>query len=406
MAYPVNMQGRYNPLYYLSAVGAGGLAVSFFMYLMWLTPHDGAPIPSFSSLTAAWQSGSIYQQALIAVAVIGIAAFVALHVRLMMWNLRHAAAWRKTPAYAALRKTNAETQLLAEPLALAMAVNAGFIAGAVFVPGLWDLREYLFPVAILAFGAVGVRALQLLLAFFGRVLGDGGFNCAKNNSLGQMLAVFALAMIGVGFTAAAAMSHVPATVIAGYLGGAFFLTSSVVLGLIMLVLGFRAMMEHGAAAETTPTLWILIPLLTVIGIGVHRLKMALAHNFGGTVHATEVFALFVVIVAIQLLFALLGWAVMRRVRYFERWVSGPERSTGAYALVCPGVALTVSGFFLINAGIVKLGALDLYSPTHLALHVPLVVLQAATIWLFFKLNRKLLANDILASPEVPVARAA
>ena len=31
------------------------------------------------------------------------------------------------------------------PLALAMSVNVGFIIGLTFVPGLWNIVEYLFP---------------------------------------------------------------------------------------------------------------------------------------------------------------------------------------------------------------------------------------------------------------------
>jgi hypothetical protein len=393
MTYASDMTGRYNPLYFLSAVGAGGLAVSFFMYLMWLTPHSGVPIATFDTLATAWQAGGIDQRIIILLGTIGIAAFVIQHVKLLTWNVRQIAAWKQTPAYQSLRASNAETQLLAQPLAFAMAVNAGFIAGAVFVPGLWSLREWLFPLAILAFAATGVWAMRLLLAFFGRVLGEGGFDCAKNNSLGQLLGVFALAMIGVGFTAPAAMSGIKATVIVAYLGAVFFLSAAIVLGAIMLVLGFRAMMEHGAAEETTPTLWILIPILTVVGIGIYRLKMALAHAFGTTVHAAEVFSLLAIVVAVQMLFALIGWAVMRRVRYFDRWVAGNARSTGSYALVCPGVALTVSGFFLLNAGLVKLGLLEANSALHLGLHLPLIAVQFATIGLFMRLNRKLLAAD-------------
>ena len=29
----------YTPQYFLAALGAGGLAVSFFMYLLWMTPQ-------------------------------------------------------------------------------------------------------------------------------------------------------------------------------------------------------------------------------------------------------------------------------------------------------------------------------------------------------------------------------
>jgi hypothetical protein len=189
----------YNPLYFLAALGAGGLAVSFFMYIMWMTPHAGQPIPSFSTLMAAFQTGSLAMQALIAVSLAGIVVFSVLHVRLLVWNFSRYNAWKQTEAAQKLRTGNAETQLMSIPLTLAMSVNVGFIIGAVFVPGLWGIVEFLFPAALLAFALIGVYALRLFADFMSRVLVDGGFHCANNNSLATMLSVFAFAMIGVGF---------------------------------------------------------------------------------------------------------------------------------------------------------------------------------------------------------------
>ena len=37
------MGARYSPLYFLAALGAGGLMVTFFMYLMFWVPHPGRP---------------------------------------------------------------------------------------------------------------------------------------------------------------------------------------------------------------------------------------------------------------------------------------------------------------------------------------------------------------------------
>jgi hypothetical protein len=44
MRYIKKMGETYSPLYFLSALGAGGLAISFYMYLMWFTPHEGSPV--------------------------------------------------------------------------------------------------------------------------------------------------------------------------------------------------------------------------------------------------------------------------------------------------------------------------------------------------------------------------
>jgi len=406
MRYASDLSHRYNPLYFLASVGAGGLAVSFFMYLMWLTPHKGSPIPSFASFAAAWGQGDPLIQALIVVGLTGVATFAVLHVRLLAWNLKQFAAWKRTPAYAALKTSNGETQLMAMPLTLAMTVNVAFIVGALFVPGLWEAREGLFPLAVAAFAAIGVWAMRLFLDFFARVLTKGGFDCAKNNSLGQMLSVFAFSMVGVGFSASAAMSHVKPVVVVAYLGAVLFVAAAIVMGLIQLVLGFRAMMEHAANEETTPTLWIVIPILTVVGIAIYRLKMSLAHNFATPVSDGEAFAFLAIIVALQVFFGLLGWAVMRRAGYFEKWVTGPARSAGSYALICPGVALFVSGNFLLNVGLVRLGVVEPLSVAHAALYVPLVALQALTVWLFFKLNGKLLGEDRAAPTKGALPQAA
>lgn len=390
---------RYSPLFFLSSLGAGGLAVSFFMYLMWMTPRPGQPIPSFSTLVPAFQEGGLAMQAMIVVSLLGFLYFAATHVRLLAWNLRQAAAWKKTEAYAAFRKGNAESQLMVVPLTLAMTVNVAFIAGAVFVPGLWGIAEYLFPFAILAFAAIGAYALSIFSGFLGRVLTEGGFNCAKNNSLGQMLSVFALAMVGVGFSASAAMSHNAVTSAIAFMGAALFVTAALVMGAIMLVLGFRAMMENKADKETAPTLWIVIPFVTVAGIAIYRLNMALMHNFGVEWAPGSVFSYLTFLLSLQLVFGLIGYAVMKRFGYFEHYIAGEGRSPGSFALICPGVALFVFANFFINPGLVGIGLVEAYSPVYFALYLPLVALQLKTIQVYWKLNAKLVAEE----PKAPAA---
>lgn len=242
-----------------------------------------------------------------------------------------------------------------------------------------------------AFLLIGIHALRVYLAFFTRVLTEGGFDCSKNNSLGQMISVFAFSMVGVGFSSAAALSHNQATVSLGFLGAVFFVSTAIVLGTIKLILGFRAMMEHKADAETTPTLWVIIPILTVLGISIYRLKMSLIHTFDVETAPAEIAVFLITILSIQTLFGLIGWSVMKRVDYMARWVDGTEKSAGAYALICPGVALFVWGNFVINIGLVKTGLIDFMSLEYALLYLPLIYLQAITVGLFFKLNRKLLS---------------
>lgn len=95
---------RYSPLYFLASLGAGGIAVSFFMMLMFWVPHPGRPVPVFEDIAAAFTAGGPAQQTAIVVAVLGIAVFAALNIRSLIWNLRALGAFRKTDAYAALRR--------------------------------------------------------------------------------------------------------------------------------------------------------------------------------------------------------------------------------------------------------------------------------------------------------------
>ena len=113
----------YSPLYFLASLGAGGLVVTFFMYLMFWVPHTGRPVPIFEDIMAAFNTGTMPMKTAIAVAMIGIAFFAFMNIKMLIWNLSQLSAFSKTDRYSKLRASNAETQLLAMPLAMAMTVN-------------------------------------------------------------------------------------------------------------------------------------------------------------------------------------------------------------------------------------------------------------------------------------------
>jgi hypothetical protein len=152
----------YNPLYLLASLGAGGLSVTFFMYLMFWIPHPGQPVPVFEDIARALTSGNVAMQVSVIIALAGIAVFAVMNLTSLVWNLRALSAFKRTQAYETLTKTNAQSSLLAAPLAAAMSINGMFIVGLVFVPGLWSVVEYLFPLAMVAFLALGIWALRLI----------------------------------------------------------------------------------------------------------------------------------------------------------------------------------------------------------------------------------------------------
>jgi hypothetical protein len=319
---------EYSPLYFLASLGAGGLAVTFFMWLMFWVPHPGQPVPVFEDNWAVLTTGDLPQQAMVLAAMAGIAVFAFLNIKLLVFNLRNFGAFRRSEGYEAFADSNAGSQVLAMPLALAMSVNVGFILGLTFVPGLWTIVEYMFPAALLAFIAIGVIAFRELGHFIGARLQSGGFNCAANNSFAQMLPAFALSMIGVGLAAPAAMSSVKLTAGISLVLSTFFIVAAVLLALIVLVMSVRPMLENGVNVEAAPTLMVVIPLITVVGIALIGRTTVCTCISTCTAAPERRSRMLTRLLSVQVAFALFGLAVLARVGYVARFVTGSETSAG------------------------------------------------------------------------------
>lgn len=379
----------YVPTYFLSSVGAGGLAVTFFMYLMFWVPHPGKPVPVFEDISAAFATAGPALQAAIIVAALGIAVFTFMNIKGLIWNLGQLSQFAKTERYTALRNSNAESTLLAAPLAVAMSINASFIVGLVFVPQLWSIVEYLFPAALVAFALTGIWAVRLIGSFLGRVLSKGGvFDVTAHNSFAQMLPAFALAMVAVGLSAPAAMSGNTATVGTSLVLSTLFGVAATIYAAVAVFTAFNSMLHYGTAKEAGPTLLIIVPLMTVLGIMLVRQNHGLHTTF--EVHSTagETMVLLARLLAVQLAFLGLGLAVLRRQGYFKEFVMGPKTSAGSYALVCPGVALSVMLHFFINKGLVAAGVIAKYDVTYWGLTAIALIAQFAMVALVFRLNRQ------------------
>ena len=385
------------PLYFLASVGAGGLAVTFFMWLMFWVPHPGQTVPVFEDIARAFASGGLMMQGMIVTAMLAIAVFAFFNIKLYFWNLGQMVKFKKTEGYTKLMATNAESQMAAFPLATAMLINAGFVLGLVFVPGLWSVVEYLFPLAIVAFLAVGYIALRQLGAFYGRIFGQGGFNTAANNNFGQALPAFALAMTGVGISASAALSTNTVTAGVALVISTFFFVAATLIAMIAISQGIRDMMQHGASIDTAPTLTIVVPLITILGILTLRQSHGMHVHFGAHAGKGDMLVLLTQFVSVQLLFLGLGWAVLSRQGYFQRFIAGADSSVGSYALVCPGVAMSVMLQFWINKGLVDAGLLVKFGATYWALSAVAVGFQIAMIALVVTLNRKHFANPTMAA---------
>ncbi len=380
-----NLNEKYNPLYFLAALGAGGLAVTFFLYPNFMLPHEGYPMITFNHIYPILMGEDKLTAMLLAGALIAIAALAILHFRLLFWNIKEYRKFKKTEAFQSLKKSNREISLMVVPLTLAMSVNVSFVLGVIFIPNLWSVVEYLFPFAILAFFSIGIYALKILGEYFTRIMTKGDFNFSENNNFSQMIAIFALTMIAVGLAAPGAMSQHQEVNAIGMFLSIFFLSVAIILGVIKMTLGFKSTLEHGVDKATSVSLWIMIPILTLIGITVIRLTMGLHHGFEEALSKPSFFIITSVVLSLQIFIGIIGYMVMKSVGYFRDHSQGDQANAGSFALICPGVAFFVFGMFFLTFGLVQNGLIDLMSPAFFIMLTPLVLIQLQTMRVFFRL---------------------
>ena len=182
----MNLREKFSPMCFLLALGAGGLSVSFFMYLMFLVPHQGSPMATFDFIYPQLLKGN-WLSLVSSFSLVMIIAFAFLHFKLLFWNTKQFNLYKKTKNYEKLVNSNGEISLMTIPLTYTMSINVCFVLGAVFVPGLWDIVEYLFPFALLGFLITGFYALKIFFNYFARLLVTGDFDFTSNNNLSQIL---------------------------------------------------------------------------------------------------------------------------------------------------------------------------------------------------------------------------
>jgi hypothetical protein len=381
------LRKNFSPMYFLSSLGAGGLSVSFFMYLMFLIPHKGVPMATFDFIYPALLKGD-WLSFVTAIALVFIVVFGVLHIKLLIWNVKQYNMFKKTEEYTSMVNGNGEVMLMILPLTFAMTINVCFVLGAVFVPHLWDVVEYLFPMALMGFAVVGYFAIKIFIEYFTRLLTTGDFDFTKNNNLSQMMSIFAFVMVGVGFAAPGAMSHHVIINAIGIFGAIFFSAIAILLLVIKLILGFQSMFEHGIAKEATPSLWILIPILTLLGITFVRISFGLGHHFDQELAKSSLFTLTSSIVSLQLIFGMLGYKVMKSMNYFEEYTVGDKKSPISFSLICPGVAFMVFGMFFVNFGLAANGIVDKYSVAYFIAMLPFMYVQFKTVIVYFRLKSK------------------
>ena len=380
---------NYTPILFLSALGAGGLSVSFFIYLLFLIPHKKTPLVTFNHIMDFFSKVTILNKSLIILALIGIIYFAYKHIALLIWNIKKWNEFKKTKEYENIKGTLKEVSFMAIPLTYAMTINVMFVLGATFIPNLWSIIEFMFPLAILGFLAVGIYAFKIFGDYFVNLIINGNKEWEENNNLTQLLSVFAFGMIGVGFAAPGAMSHIKFINAIGLFLSFLFIGTAIILGILKAILGFHAIIKNGLDEKGAPSLWIGIPILTLIGITFIRDAFGLGHHFGENANLKAIlFTLTGFVFAFQIIIGIFGYVILKRFNYFEKYIHSSTKDPSTYALICPGVAFFVFGMFFIQWGLIYNEVIEKYSFLHLFLIALLAIIQFKTIITIFKLNKK------------------
>jgi hypothetical protein len=95
-------------------------------------------------------------------------------------------------------------------------------------------------------------------------------------------------------------------------------------------------------------------------------------------HGASNYILLVIIFSLQIIFWLMGTAVMKRMQFFQAIKTGEVGAPMTFALICPGVALIVSGHFILNKVIVASGIIPKYGAVYICLASALIILQLIT----------------------------
>ncbi len=133
-----------------------------------------------------------------------------------------------------------------------------------------------------------------------------------------------------------------------------------------MTIGLKSIFQYGISIEGSPTLWIAIPILTILGITIVRMFFGLSHNFDSHGNMSTLYVFTSIIISLQIVFGIVGYVVMKRIGYFKDYLHGEKKSPGVYALICPGVAIFVFGMFFYILRAYQKTTLSIVSARHIS----------------------------------------
>lgn len=337
----LNMKNKnvenFNPVLFLMSLGAGGLAISLWAFLMFTIEHGKGMIHTGQVHEIAGGSSIIYLYMGIEIlaAIMGIIHFITL-----FWLLGKFFKWKKTSAYQKyMENPLVNNSIMAVFLTIDMAFNVVFALGNHFIlkNGEWFqlvMGPALIGWAILYAFAIGFSIKVLKIAF------TKEFDMDKMH-FGFLIHPFALAMIGVtGFGIAAFAQNFVISSIAFFMSLVPFAVA-IMLTIVKLVAMFLHHFKNNLPDRNfLPSTLIVMPIFMLSFVSLFRMGHYINHQFGIEISPAYYIMITVIPFAFLNWYAIFGIALIKD--YFKNF---KDFNVSQWAFICPIAAYVVIGFF-------------------------------------------------------------
>jgi len=400
MAFSRDLGERYSPLYAFNAIAAGGLAISFFMYLFWMARVTLSALPTAGPLySLALETGPL-ESIITLAALAGFIFFTAQHALLLRWNLLSFKQWTRTKTYIAFEKSNDKTVLMTLPLTFAVSILVSLMVLCMALPFLFSILEFVLVVAFACYAYLGWHAIKIYYESFLSITHESSApEETRGNNLGQLISIMCFLMISLGFATISATSGIKITFFVAFVGAALFLTLALLVAFLWFCPKMRALFEKRLPPESSPLLWFAGTLLGLHFLSWHYLRLTLSTAFGGAYDASQTICFLTFAFVLCLILGMMGRASLKSNGLLDQMLSGKIYSAGLYAVVCPALLLLILAHYFIGA-LVQTGLLEPWSLYYFIFYLPVLVLQAGIIRLYLNLNAKLFSRNRAQKPPV------
>lgn len=332
---------NFNPLTFLAALGAGGIAVAPFVFFQYVMPHGKGLITYQELMSAGHGAGAAaFFYGLMAVMVI----FTLVHLILTATLFSRLAKFMKTPEYRILKHDPLKNSALLAPfVSVAMTMNVFIGVIRFFIPALQSNFQSLMLPALMLWAVIWLFLMRTEVRLL-KISFTKDFDVSKI-SFGWLLHPFALAMVTVTGTGIAAMAKNPdiahaaafMSMVSGMMG-AFLFT-------VKIISVFTSHFHQAGVPERQflPSFLIVVPIVTLFAISLFRLGHYFEHQFH--FHLDAFFTIVVVApFAFQTWYFLFGLSMLKD--YFKKDIFKREYYVSLWAFICPFVGYAVLGSFV------------------------------------------------------------